>query len=130
MVQFLDLVILSSLLLLKLLLLFLSLLTESLILGDVMMQVLLIILKLESTVLERLVSAFLLFFELFDLLLDRVVGKLGQEHLFLLFDELIGILSALLSWELHSAPGNVHRPVNVILLLDVIIRLLVVTLGR
>lgn len=55
--------------------------------------------------------------ELFDLLLHRVIGELGEEHFFLLVHELVNILSALLLWELHTAAGDVHGLMDHILLL-------------
>ena len=59
----------------------------------------------------------LLLFELLNLLIDRVVGELGEEHFFLLVNELVHVLSALFFWELYSAPGNVHGFVDMVLLL-------------
>lgn len=129
-VQLLDPVILSCLLLLQFLLLLFTLLPQRLVLRNVVMQVLLVVFKLQGAVFERLISTLLLLFELFDLLLDRVVGELCQEHLLLLLDELVGVLGTLLTGELDPAARNVHRPVNMVLLLDVVVALLIVALGR
>jgi len=63
---------------------------------------------------ERLVTALLSFFELFDFLLNRVVGQLSQEHLLLLVNELSGILCSLLLGELDARLGHHHRPVDVL----------------
>ena len=59
----------------------------------------------------------LLFFEFLNLLIDRVVGELSEEHFFLLVNELVHVLSALLFGELNSAPSDVHGFVDMVLLL-------------
>jgi len=59
----------------------------------------------------------LLFFEFLNLLIDRVVGELSEEHFFLLVNELIHVLSTLLFGELDSAPSDVHGFVDMVLLL-------------
>ena len=95
------------------------------------MKVHLVVLELLGRVNEGLVPALLLFFKLLDLLLNSVVGKLGEEHLLFLVDEFIGVLSTLLLGELDAASSNMHGSVNVILLLQVIVgfSFLIVTIG-
>lgn len=53
-------------------------------------------------------SSLLSLFKLFYLLLDRVERELSQEHLFLLVDELIGVLFALFLGELYTTTSKVH----------------------
>ena len=118
-VKLLDVFFLSSLLVLKLFLLFFFLLSERLVFSNVVLQVCLVVFELLRAIDERLMSPLLLFFQICDLLVHRVVGKFSQEHLFLLIDELIHILGTLLARELHSAPGDMHGLVDVILLFQV-----------
>ena len=76
-------------------------------------------------------AALLLFLKLRDLLVHGVISEFSQEHLFLLIDELIDILGALLFWELHAASCNMHGLMNVILLLQVeVLFLWIVVLRR
>jgi len=92
------------------------------------MQVHLIVFKLLRTINERLVSSGLLLLQFFDFLLDGVVCELGQEHLLLLVDELVGVLGALLFRELHATPSDVHSLVDKVLLLSVVVALLIIAL--
>ena len=127
-VKLLDVFFLSSLLVLKLLLLFFFLLSERLVFSNVVLQVCLVVFKLLGAIDERLMSPLLLFLQICDLLVHRVVGKFSQEHLFLLIDELVHILGTLLARELHSAPGDMHGLVDVILLFQIEILFLRVVL--
>ena len=118
-VKLLYLLLLSRFLILLQLFLVFFLFTEGLVFADVMLQVGLVVLELLRTVDEGLVAALLLFFQLLNLLIHSVISEFGQEHLFLLIDELVHILGTLLSWELHSAPCNVHGLMDMVLLLQV-----------
>ena len=118
-VKLLNVFLLMTLLGLQMLLLFFFLFTEGLVFAYIVLQVGLVVLELLCTINKGLVAALLLFFKLCNLLVHGVVGEFGEEHLFLLIDELVDILSTLLSWELHSTPGNVHCLVDMILLLEI-----------
>lgn len=118
MVQSLDLLILLCLLLLQLLLLLLLQLTRLFVLADVLLKVQLVVLELFLGVKQGLVSPLLPLLELFDFLLDCVVGELSQEHFFLLVDKLVRVLRSLLLRELDAAASDVHRFVNLFLLLS------------
>ena len=95
-----------------------------------MLQVSLVVIKLFGAIDEGLVAALLFLFKLLDLLINCVIGKFGQEHFFLLIDEFVDILCALLPRELHPTPSNVHGLVNVILLFQVEVLFLRVMLTR
>ena len=123
-VKLLDVFFLASLLVLKLLLLLFFLFAERLVFPNVVLQVCLVVFELLRTVDERLMTPLLLFLQVPDLLVHRVVCKFSQEHLFLLIDELVHILGALLARELHSAPRDMHGFMDVILLFQVEILLL------
>lgn len=127
-IKLLDAVIFRSLFSFELLLVLFFLLSQGSVLGDVVMKVHLVVLKLLRAIFEGLVSSGLLLLELFNFLLDRVVGELGQEHLLLLVDELVGVLGALLFWELHAAPCDMHCLVDKVLLLCVVVALLIIAL--
>ena len=102
---------------LELFLLLFFLLTEGFILTDVVLEVHTIVVELLLAIDERLLTTLLLLFKLFDFLLNSVICELGQEHLLLLLDELIGVLSTILLRELDTASCDVHGLVNVTLLL-------------
>ena len=93
------------------------LLTEGLVLTDVVLEVHTIVVELLLAIDQRLLTALLLLLELFDFLLNSVICELGQEHLLLLLDKLIGVLSTILLRELDTASCDVHSLVNVTLLL-------------
>lgn len=128
-VKLLDVLLLARLFVLQLLLLVFFFLTKGLVFANVVLQVSLVVLELLGTVDERLMAALLLFFKLFDLLIHRVICQFSQEHLFLLIDELVDILRPLFSWELHSAPSNVHSFMDMILLFQVEVLFLRVVLA-
>jgi len=113
-IKLLDLLVLGRFLALAALLLFFLLLFDVLIFRDVLVQVHLVVLELLLRLNERLVTALLSFFELFDFLLNRVVGQLSQEHLLLLVNELSGILRSLLLRELDASLGHHHRPIDLL----------------
>ena len=70
-----------------------------------------------------------LLFKLLDFLLNSIIRELGQEHLLLLLDKFIGILSTILLRELDSASGDMHGLVDVALLfLSEVLALLCVVL--
>lgn len=101
----------------ELFLLFLFLLPQELVFANIVLKVCLVIFELFGTVNERLMTPLLLFFQLLDLLIHRVIGKFCKEHFFFLVDELIDILGALFSWELDATPSDVHCLMNMVLLL-------------
>ena len=123
-IEFFDILLLSGLLVLQLLLLVFFLLPKRLVFPDVVLQVRLVILELLGAIYEGLMASLLLFFQLLDLLVHRVVREFSEEHFFLLVDELVHILGSLLAWELHSASGDMHGFVDMILLFQVEILLL------
>ena len=125
-----DVLFFSSLLILQLLFLLFLLFAERLVFANIVLQVHLVIFKLLGTINERLLASLLLFFQFSDLLIHRVVGELSQEHLFLLIDELVDILGSLLLRELHTAPGDMHGLMDVILLPQVEILLFRVMFTR
>jgi len=91
---------------------------------------LIVILELFLGVKQGLVSPLLPLLELFDFLLDCVVGELGQEHFFLLVDKLARVLRSLLLRELHAAPSDVHCFVDIIFLFCRKIARLALIFGR
>ena len=133
-IELLDFVLLGKLLADEGLLLILFLLLHLLVTRDVLMQVHLVVFELLLGVDERLVTALLPLFKLFDLLLHGVIGELSKEHFFLLIHELCRVLSALLFRELNASLGNHHGTIDVLLLLLRVSRFLilsfVVALGR
>jgi len=102
--------------------------SEGFVLADVVLKVRLVIFQFLFRVNQRLVSALLFLFQVFDLLPYSVGGELSQEHFLLLLNKLVDILHALFLGELDSATGDVHGFVNSVLLLEVEILLLGVVL--
>jgi len=68
-----------------------------------------------------LIATLLLILELFDFLINGIVGELSKEHFFFLVDKLICILSSILLRELHTTARNMHGLVDVVDLLWVVI---------
>ena len=105
------------------------LLTECFIFTDVVLKVHTIVVELLLAINQRLFTSLLLLFKLFDFLLNSIIRELGQEHLLLLLDKFIGILSTILLRELDSASSNMHGLVDVALLfLSEVLALLCVVL--
>ena len=107
-VQFLDLILLLRLLLLLHSLLLDFLLTHHIVSLDKQHKVTVVFIELFSTEQLSLISSLTLHFKLLDFLVHRVACKLSKEHLFLLVNEFIDVLSSLVLRELHTRSCNMH----------------------